>query len=168
MMRFHRVAAVGRRAIVLQGCMASLCLIADIAQAQMLIQPVVVELVPRQRAVAVSVTLSEAAPAPVRLQAELLRWKQDLEGHSVTAPSDDLIVSPPIGQGTRPVSRGAAAGARRKHLSAEDQGGLWQRRAKRSHGYADIFHQRRSSSGKLGPRVPGGGDPGLPAKCRFA
>jgi fimbrial chaperone protein len=114
MMRFHRIAPVGRRAIVLQGCVASLCLIADIVQAQMLIQPVVVELAPRQRAVAISVTLSETAPAPVRLQAELLRWKQDPEGHSITAPSDDLIVSPPLADlqpGQRQVFRIALRGA---------------------------------------------------------
>ena len=113
MMRFHRLAAVGRRATVLQGCVASLCLIANIVQAQMLIQPVVVELAPRQRAVAVSVTLSESAPAPIRLQAELLRWKQDLEGHPVTVPSDDLIVSPPLADlqpGQRQVFRIALRG----------------------------------------------------------
>jgi hypothetical protein len=56
MMRFHRVALIGRPAIVLQGCAASLCLIAGIVQAQILIQPVVVELAPRQRAVAINVT----------------------------------------------------------------------------------------------------------------
>lgn len=66
------------------------------AQAQVLLQPVVLELQPRQRVVVVNVTLSERAPAPVRLQTELLRWNQDPQGRALTSPSDDLLVSPPI------------------------------------------------------------------------
>ncbi len=96
MIRSNRVAFAGRRAIVLQGCTASLCLIAGIAQGQMLIRPVVVELAARQRAAAISVTLGDTARAPVRLQAELLRWTQDLEGRPITVASNDLIVSPPL------------------------------------------------------------------------
>lgn len=64
--------------------------------AQVLISPVVVELGARQRAVAVTVSLSDQARAPMRLQAELLRWTQDVQGQAVTEPSDELLVTPPI------------------------------------------------------------------------
>jgi fimbrial chaperone protein len=114
MMHFYRVALAGRGAILLQWCLASLLLIAGISRAQMLIQPIVVELAPRQRAVAISVTLGETASAPVRLQAELLRWTQDRDGRAITAASDDLIVSPPLAElqpGQRQVFRVALRGA---------------------------------------------------------
>lgn len=113
MLRSNRVAFAGLRAIVLQGCAASLCLIGGATQAQMLIQPVVVELAARQRAVTVSVRLSDKAPSPVRLQAELLRWTQDRQGRQTTVASDDLIVSPPIAElqpGQRQVFRVALRG----------------------------------------------------------
>lgn len=66
------------------------------ALAQVLISPVVVELGARQRAVAVTVSLSDQARAPMRLQAELLRWTQDVQGQAVTELSDELLVTPPI------------------------------------------------------------------------
>ncbi|MFZ3141440.1 molecular chaperone [Polaromonas sp.] len=62
----------------------------------MLINPVLVELGTRQRVVAVTVSLSDTARAPMRLQANLLRWEQDVQGKAVTEPSDDLLVTPPI------------------------------------------------------------------------
>jgi fimbrial chaperone protein len=66
------------------------------ALSQVLISPVVVELGARQRTIAVTVSLSDQASAPMRLQAELLRWKQDVQGLAVTDPSDELLVTPPI------------------------------------------------------------------------
>lgn len=88
------------------------------ASAQVLINPVVVELGANQRTASVSITLSEKAPKPMRLQAELLRWAQDVQGESVTEPSDDLLVTPPIAdlrpgekQLFRVALRGARAGA---------------------------------------------------------
>lgn len=72
------------------------CLAGGIAQAQVLLQPVVLELSPRQRSVVVSVSLSDKAVAPIRLQAELLRWRQDSQGKAVTEPNDDLLISPSI------------------------------------------------------------------------
>ncbi|MES2786894.1 MAG: fimbria/pilus periplasmic chaperone [Pseudomonadota bacterium] len=66
------------------------------SHAQVLLQPVVLELQPKQRVMALSVTLSEKATAPVRLQAELLRWTQDDQGRPLTEASNDLLVSPPI------------------------------------------------------------------------
>lgn len=96
--RLHRFARHGCRANWPQGCVVFLCLIAGMAQAQVQFQPVVVELAARQRVVAVNVTLGDTAPAAVRLQAQLLRWTQDREGRSTTAPSDDLVISPPLAE----------------------------------------------------------------------
>lgn len=64
--------------------------------AQVLLQPVVLELSPRQRSVIVSVSLSDKAVTPIRLQAELLLWRQDSQGKAVTEPNDDLLISPSI------------------------------------------------------------------------
>lgn len=85
------------------------------ALAQVLISPVVVEVGTRQRVAAVTVTLSDKASVPMRLQAEILRWRQDVQGASVTAPSDDLLVSPPIADlqpGDKQVFRVALRGPR--------------------------------------------------------
>lgn len=70
------------------------------AWAQVLISPTTVELRSglRQRGSAVSVTLSDSADNPVRLQAELLRWKQDIRGQALTEPSDILLVTPPVAE----------------------------------------------------------------------
>jgi fimbrial chaperone protein len=84
--------------------------------AQVLISPVVVEMTGAGRAVAVEITLSDRAKAPIRLQAELLRWDQDVRGAAVTEPSDDLLISPPIADlqpGDKQVFRVALRGARR-------------------------------------------------------
>lgn len=102
-----------RRAVCL-AAVGWLMLAAPVA-AQVLISPVLVELAPRQRAVTVSVTLSSAATAPMRLQADVLQWRQDLGGAPVTAPSDDLLVAPPIVDlqpGTTQIFRVALRGAR--------------------------------------------------------
>lgn len=88
---------------------------AGLASAQVLLQPVVLEMSPRQRTVVVSVTLSDKAAAPLRLQAQLLRWSQDTEGRSVTEPTEELLVSPPIADlqpGKRQVFRVAVRNAR--------------------------------------------------------
>lgn len=98
------------RAVPLAALLAS-----GTAWAQVLIAPVLVELGARQRVVAVTVSLSDKASAPLRLQAELLRWRQDLQGAAVTEPSDDLLVSPPIADvqpGGKQVFRVALRGAR--------------------------------------------------------
>jgi fimbrial chaperone protein len=86
-----------------------------LASAQVMIRPVVLELGARQRVMAVTVSLSDQADAPVRLQAQVLRWRQDVQGHAVTEPSDDLLVSPPIADvkpGEKQVFRVALRGAR--------------------------------------------------------
>jgi fimbrial chaperone protein len=90
-------------------------LASGLASAQVLINPVVVELGARQRSIAVTVTLSDKAGAPMRLQTELLRWSQNVQGGAVTEPSDDLLVSPPIADlqpGDKQVFRIALRGAR--------------------------------------------------------
>ncbi|WP_053076625.1 molecular chaperone [Caenimonas sp. SL110] len=66
------------------------------ALSQVLLEPVVLELSQRQRIAVLQVSLSERAAAPVRLQAELLRWTQSTTGESVTEPTDELLISPPI------------------------------------------------------------------------
>lgn len=73
-----------------------LLLIADSAVAQATISPVVVEFGARQRVVSVRISLSDSAPAPMRLQAQVLRWTQNMSGEALVAPTDDLFVTPPI------------------------------------------------------------------------
>jgi fimbrial chaperone protein len=68
------------------------------ASAQALISPVVVEFGPRQKIATVRVTLSDKAIKPMRLQAQLLQWRQDAQGAAVTQPSEDLIVTPRIAE----------------------------------------------------------------------
>lgn len=109
----HRIAGSGRW-LGAAGFAATLLASGTVA-AQALINPVVVELGSRQRTVAVTVTLSDQASAPMRLQAELLRWKQDVQGHAVTEPTDALLVTPPIAElqpGGRQVFRVALRGVR--------------------------------------------------------
>lgn len=126
MMGLHRMMASKRRGPAscllshgrwLAGAgLAGALLASGTALAQVLISPVVVELDARQRAVAVvTVALSDQARAPMRLQADLLRWKQDVLGQAVTESSDDLLVTPPIAElqpGARQVFRVALRGAR--------------------------------------------------------
>ncbi|MDB5907733.1 MAG: pilus assembly protein chaperone PapD-like protein [Massilia sp.] len=125
MIGLHRVMAGKRRGpasclLGLGGWLAGAGLVAALlasgtALAQVLISPVVVELGTRQRAVAVTVTLSDTVRAPMRLQADLLRWKQDVQGQAVTEPSDDLVVTPPIAElrpGGQQVFRVALRGVR--------------------------------------------------------
>ena len=68
------------------------------ATAQALISPVVVEFGPKQKIATVRVTLSDKAIKPVRLQAQLLLWRQDVHGVAITQPSDELIVAPRIAE----------------------------------------------------------------------
>jgi fimbrial chaperone protein len=68
------------------------------AQAQVVINPVVVEFAPRQRVASVAISLSDTATRAMRLQAEVLSWHQDLQGKDITAPSTDLLVTPPIAE----------------------------------------------------------------------
>lgn len=85
------------------------------AQAQVVINPVVVEFAPRQRVASVTISLSDTATRPMRLQAEVLSWRQDLQGKDVTAPSTDLLVTPPIAElrpGQKQLFRIASRGPR--------------------------------------------------------
>jgi fimbrial chaperone protein len=66
--------------------------------AQALISPVVVEFGPKQKIATVRITLSDKAIKPMRLQAQLLEWQQDLQGAPVTRPNDELIVTPRIAE----------------------------------------------------------------------
>jgi fimbrial chaperone protein len=79
-------------------CCAALFLASGAATAQVLINPVLVEFAAQQRTASVTVTLSEKAAAPMRLQANVLRWEQDLQGGDVTQPSSDLLVTPLIAE----------------------------------------------------------------------
>jgi fimbrial chaperone protein len=83
-------------------CAAGTC--AATASAQVLISPVVVEMAGGSRPAVVTVSMSERAERPMRLQAQLLRWQQGPDGQPVTQPSDDLVVSPRIAE-VRPGQR---------------------------------------------------------------
>lgn len=89
-------AQVFRRGALAAVTLAWICLASGPAAAQVLINPVVVELNPNQRIASVTVSLSDKAVAPMRLQAEVLRWQQDTHGDDVSQPSNDLLVTPPI------------------------------------------------------------------------
>jgi fimbrial chaperone protein len=78
--------------------LAALSLATGTAAAQVVINPVLVEFGAQQRTASVTVALSEKAAAPMRLQAEVLSWAQDLQGSDVTKPSSDLLVSPQIAE----------------------------------------------------------------------
>ncbi|MGZ5201399.1 MAG: fimbrial biogenesis chaperone [Telluria sp.] len=85
------------------------------AAAQVLIDPVVVELAPQQRVAAITVTVSDKASAPVRMQAQVFRWTQDRNGENLTEPSNDLLVTPVIAEirpGQKQLFRVALRGAR--------------------------------------------------------
>jgi fimbrial chaperone protein len=73
-------------------------LVAGAAAAQALISPVVVEFAPKQKIATVRVTVSDRAVKPMRLQAQLLKWQQDLHGAALTQASEDLIVTPRIAE----------------------------------------------------------------------
>ncbi|MBK6006613.1 molecular chaperone [Ramlibacter ginsenosidimutans] len=57
-----------------------------------------VEFGPKQKIATVRITLSDQAIKPMRLQAQLLQWRQDLHGAPVTKPSEELIVTPRIAE----------------------------------------------------------------------
>lgn len=83
---------------VWRAAVALAALQAATAAAQALISPVVVLFGPRQKIATVRITLSDQASRPMRLQAQLLQWRQDLHGNAVTQPSEDLIVTPRIAE----------------------------------------------------------------------
>lgn len=98
------------RAVVAAAALAG----AAAASAQALISPVVVEFGARQKVATVRITLSDKAIQPMRLQAQLLQWRQDRHGAAVTQPSEDLIVTPRIAElrpGQQQVLRLALRGA---------------------------------------------------------
>jgi fimbrial chaperone protein len=104
-----------------RGAALSLALVgAAGAWAQALISPVVVEFGPRQKVATVRVTLSDTALRPMRLQAQLLQWGQDLRGATVTQASDDLIVTPRIAE-LKPGQQQVLRLALRKSLPAETE-----------------------------------------------
>lgn len=88
------------RARTLSGAalLAALLLASGAVPAQVLVNPVVVELGAQQRTASVTITLSDKASAPIRLQAQVLRWRQDLHGADLTEDSNDVLVTPPIAQ----------------------------------------------------------------------
>lgn len=97
------------------GLAAVLLLVCSTTAAQLVIGPVVVEFGEKQRVAAVAVTLDDSAKLPMRLQAEVLRWSQDLAGQAVTEETDELLVTPPMAElrpGQRQVFRLALRGKR--------------------------------------------------------
>jgi fimbrial chaperone protein len=97
------------------GLAATLLLACSTAAAQLVIGPIVVEFGEKQRVAAVSVKLDNGAKLPMRLQAEILRWTQDLAGKALTEETDELLVTPPMAElqpGQRQVFRLALRGNR--------------------------------------------------------
>lgn len=94
---------------------AVLLLACSTATAQLVIGPIAVEFGVKQRVAAVTVKLDDGAKLPMRLQAEVLRWRQDLAGEAVTEETDELLVTPPMAElqaGQRQVFRLALRGKR--------------------------------------------------------
>jgi fimbrial chaperone protein len=58
------------------------------------VTPVRIYMVPKDRAVAVTIT--NEADEPVVLQADVYEWRQTAEGEDDLVPSEDLILAPPI------------------------------------------------------------------------
>lgn len=105
----------GQRRLRFSAGVAILCLTGGGAAAQVLIDPVVVEFGARQRIASVSIRLSDKALAPIRLQADVLRWGQNLKGDALTESSNELLVTPPIAElqpGQKQLFRVALRGAR--------------------------------------------------------
>lgn len=85
------------------------------AAAQLVIGPTAVEFGSKQRVSTVTVTLDSKAKAPMRLQAEVHRWQQNLAGDAVTEETTELLVTPPITElrpGQRQIFRLALRGQR--------------------------------------------------------
>jgi fimbrial chaperone protein len=85
------------------------------AAAQLVIGPTLVEFGPKQKVAAVSVTLSSNAAMPMRLQADVLVWRQTVKGENVYDETTELLVTPPIAEikpGQKQVFRLALRGAR--------------------------------------------------------
>lgn len=104
-----------RRGALAAVTLAWICLASGPAASQVLINPVVVEFNTNQRIASVTVSLSDKAAAPMRLQAQVLRWEQDPHGADVSQPSNDLLVTPPIADvrpGEKQLFRIALRGAR--------------------------------------------------------
>lgn len=96
----------------LVGCVA--------ATAQALISPVLIEFKPKQKIATIRVALSDKAARPMRLQAQLLSWRQDVHGAAITQPSDDLVVTPRIAD-IRPGSQQVLRLALRGSLPADSE-----------------------------------------------
>ena len=58
------------------------------------VTPVRIYMMPKDRAVAVTIT--NEASDPVVLQADIYEWRQSAEGEDQLTPSEDLILAPPI------------------------------------------------------------------------
>lgn len=97
---------------VLAGMGVLLC---GAAAAQLVIGPTVIEFGPKQKVAAVSVTLDSNAAMPMRLQAEVLVWRQTVKGENVYDDTTELLVTPPIAEikpGQKQIFRLAMRGAR--------------------------------------------------------
>lgn len=83
--------------------------------AQLVIGPTVIEFGPKQKIAAVSVALDSNAATPMRLQADVLVWRQTGKGENVYDDTTELLVTPPIAEikpGQRQIFRLALRGPR--------------------------------------------------------
>lgn len=116
-MKRRSIATVARRLADCKtlGLAAAWLCICSTAAAQLVIGPIAVEFGEKQRVAAVSVKLDDNAKQPIRLQAEVLRWSQNIAGEAVTQETDELLVTPPMAElqpGQRQVFRLALRGKR--------------------------------------------------------
>jgi fimbrial chaperone protein len=70
------------------------CITTQVCAGAFSVTPVRIFMGARDRAVAV--TLVNEGNLPITLQAELVQWQQDAQGHDQLEPTDDLVLSPPI------------------------------------------------------------------------
>ena len=68
------------------------------AAAQLVIGPTVIEFGPKQKVAAVSVTLDSRAAMSMRLQADVMVWRQTVKGDNVYDDTTELLVTPPIAE----------------------------------------------------------------------
>lgn len=86
-----------------------------LAAAQLVIGPTVVEFGAKQKVAAVNVTLDSQATTPMRLQANVQRWRQNVKGEDIHEETAELLVTPPVADlkpGQRQTFRLALRGSR--------------------------------------------------------
>lgn len=82
------------RLLVAALVIAAIASVLPAAAAELEVSPVVVELGPGQRTALL--TVRNAGPAPTRLQAKALSWRNGTDGRMTVAPTRELAIFPPL------------------------------------------------------------------------